>query len=78
MDEETRTRFEAAVDRKKAESLERSHLHNPLGTPPGAEPAAVAGDQHGLISDARKTQDAFGVRDKNTGKGKKTADKWNQ
>ena len=25
-----------------------------------------------------KSQDSFSVRDKNTGKGKKTADKWNQ
>jgi hypothetical protein len=40
MDEETRARFEAAVE--------------------------------------RKGEDVFSVRDKNSGKGKKTADKWNQ
>ena len=78
MDEETRARFEAAVERKKDESRERSHQHGPDGTPPGAEPGEIAGDQHSLISDGRKSQDVFSVRDKNSGKGKKTADKWNQ
>ena len=38
----------------------------------------MQGDQHSLISDDRKTQDVYSVRDKNSGKGKKTADKWNQ
>ena len=78
MDEETRARFEAAVERKKDESRERSQQQGPGGTPPGAEPGEIAGDQHSLISDGRKTQDVFSVRDKNSGKGKKTADKWNQ
>jgi len=74
MDEETRARFEAAVERKKDESRARSH--QPGGNTPA--PATVDGDQHSLISDDRKTQDVYSVRDKNTGKGKKTADKWNQ
>jgi hypothetical protein len=78
MDEETRQHFEAAVERKKRESRERSHHHAPTGAPPDAGPAGTGGDQHSLISDARKTQDVFSTRDKNTGKGKKTADNWNQ
>ena len=78
MDETTRERFEAAVERKKDEARERSHQHSPTGVPPEAEAGGVEGDQHSLISDGRKTQDVFSVRDKNSGKGKKTADKWNQ
>jgi hypothetical protein len=78
MDEDTRASFEAAVERKKQESRERSHQHHPTGVPPGAEAGEIEGDQHSLISDERKSQDVFSVRDKNSGKGKKTADKWNQ
>ena len=65
MDEETRTRFEAAVERKKEEARARSH------DPAAENPAAptVEGDQHSLISDGRKSQDVFDVRDKNSGKG---------
>jgi hypothetical protein len=77
MDETTRERFEAALERKKDEARERSHQQAPTGVPPGAE-SGIEGDQHSLISDGRKTQDVFSVRDKNSGKGKKTADKWNQ
>ena len=79
MDEETRERFEAAVERKKDESRERSHQHQPTGgIPPGAETGEVHGDQHSIHSDGRGPQDVFSVRDKNSGHGKKTADKWNQ
>jgi len=78
MDETTRARFEAAVERKKDEARERSHQHSPAGVPPGAEPGGVDGTQDSLITDGRKSQDVFSVRDKNSGKGKKTADKWNQ
>jgi len=78
MDEKTRERFEAAVECKKDEAQAASHRHSPTGVPPELDPAGVEGDQHSLISDGRKTQDVFSVRDKNSGKGKKTADKWNQ
>jgi hypothetical protein len=78
MDEDTRQHFEAAVERKKRDSEERSHHQAPTGAPPQAGAAGVEGDQHSLISDGRKTQDVFSTRDKNSGKGKKTADKWNQ
>ena len=74
MDEQQREAFAAAVERKKQESEERSHDPGPA---PDAG-SAVDGDQHSLVSDGRKTQDVFSVRDKNSGKGKKTADKWNQ
>jgi hypothetical protein len=76
MDEETRERFEAAVERKKDESRERSQRHD--GPPSPGTTGDVEGDQHSLVSDGRKSQDVFSVRDKNSGKGKKTADKWNQ
>jgi hypothetical protein len=78
MDEQTRASFEAAVERKKDESRERSHQHQPTGVPPGADAGEIQGDQRSLISDDRKSQDVSSVRDKNSGKGKKTADKWNQ
>jgi hypothetical protein len=74
MDEQQRKAFQTAVDRKKSESEARSHDAGPA--PDGG--SAVDGDQHSLISDDRKSQDVFSVRDKNSGKGKKTADKWNQ
>jgi hypothetical protein len=79
MDEETRVRMEQAVERKKDEARRRSEQHDPTGSvPPGSSPAGIDGDQHGLISDDRGTQDALSPRAKNSGKGKKTADKWNQ
>jgi hypothetical protein len=73
MDEKNRARFEAAVERRKHEARERSHDPGPGN--PAASP--VDGDQHSPIDDA-KTQDAFSARQKNRGKGQKTADKWNQ
>jgi hypothetical protein len=74
MEKQQQEAFAAAVERKKDESEARSHDTGPA--PEGQ--SAVNGDQHSLITDTRKTQDVFDPRDKNTGKGKKTADKWNQ
>jgi hypothetical protein len=74
MDEETRAQFEAAVERKKDEARARSHDR----APDSPAPSSVEGDQHSLISADRKSQDVYSVRDKNSGKGHKTADKWNQ
>jgi hypothetical protein len=74
MDEQQRAAFAAAVERKKQESEARSH---DAGPEPAGE-SAITGDQHSLISDDRKSQDVYSVRDKNSGKGHKTADKWNQ
>jgi hypothetical protein len=74
MDEQQREAFAAAVERKKQESEARSHDPGPV--PDGGN--AIDGDQDSLTSDGRKSQDVYSVRDKNSGKGQKTADKWNQ
>jgi hypothetical protein len=66
-------RFKEAVDRKSAAAEEASHHQGP----PGVVPESVHGDQRPLEEDGR-VQDVFSVRDKNSGHGKKTADKWNQ
>ena len=66
-------RFREAVDRKSEAAEAASHVESPGGT----APEAVQGTQRSLEEDGR-TQDVFSVRDKNAGKGKKTADKWNQ
>ncbi len=66
-------RFKEAVDRKAEASEAASHVQSPGGT----APEAIHGTQKSLEEDGR-TQDVFSVRDKNAGKGKKTADKWNQ
>jgi hypothetical protein len=78
VDEEQRKAFEQAVERSQDEARRRSEQHQPVGTPPERDMAEAGGDQDSLVSDARKTQDVFSVRDKNSGKGRKTADKWNQ
>ncbi len=74
MDEQQRVAFEQAVERKKEESRiasEQTGAQNPAGS-------KVDGEVQDPIISTRTTQDAFDPRDKNTGKGKKTADKWNQ
>ena len=73
MDEDQLERFGEAVERKKQEAKEASeqpHQENPAGTD-------VGGDQPDLTA-ASRPQDTRDIRDKNSGKGKKTADKWNQ
>ena len=64
MDQEQQEAFAAAVERKKREAETRSHDPGP---PPDGE-SAIEGEQRRVS----------GVRDTSTGKGKKTADKWNQ
>ncbi len=74
MDEQQRAAFEQAVERKKEESRiasEQTGARNPAGS-------KVDGEIQDPLISTRTTQDAFDPRDKNTGKGKKTADKWNQ
>jgi hypothetical protein len=66
-------RFREAVDRKSAAAEEASHQQ----APPGVKPETIQGTQRPLEEDGR-TQDVFSVRDKNSGHGHKTADKWNQ
>ena len=68
-------RLREAVDRKAEAAEEASHAAPPTG---GPDPEGTGEEiQRSRIEDGR-TQDAYSVRDKNTGKGKKTADKWNQ
>ena len=74
MEREQQQRFAAAVERKKAESAARSREPDPA--------TAGESDVHGEIQrpeiEHGRPQDTYSVRDKNSGKGKKTADKWNQ
>ena len=72
-DSEELDRLRQAVDRKSAEAEERSRETG--GHPPADE--GVSPESQNLEG-ADRDQDAFSVRDKSTGKGKKTADKWNQ
>ena len=79
MDPEQKKRFRAAVDRKSQAAEEASY--HPGRNPAQGSPVTLdeSGQmQPGLQTDDRSTQDTFSVRDKNSGKGKKTADKWNQ
>ena len=75
MDEQQRAAFERAVERKKEESRIASE-QTQQNHPSGSEDVDGA-IQETLVSTAT-TQDAFDPRDKNSQKGKKTADKWNQ
>lgn len=79
MDEQQRQAFEQAVEAKKEAAKDASEHpeQNPrLGTPVTLDSTGQA--QPGMQTDDRSTQDTFSVRAKNAGKGKKTADKWNQ
>lgn len=72
-DERQLRRFGDAVERKKKsakEASEEAGERQPSGSP-------VEGDQDALV-DAGRPQDVASPRDKNTRKGKVTADKWNQ
>ena len=70
-------RFREAVDRKSDAAREASH--HP-GQHANGEDVTLdgAGMQPGIQTNDRGSQDVFSTRDKNTGHGKKTADKWNQ
>ena len=79
MEREQQERLRAAVDRKSAaaEEASRNPEQNPrLGSPVTLDASGEM--QPGIQTDDRSNQDTFSVRDKNQGKGKKTADKWNQ
>jgi hypothetical protein len=65
--------FREAVDRKAEAAEEASHDH-----PEPIAPQEVGHGGQAARIDTAHTQDEFSIRDKNTGKGKKTADKWNQ
>jgi hypothetical protein len=71
--------FREAVDRKAEAAEEASH--HPGQNPRSGPDVTLDSSgqmQPGLQTDDRGPQDTFSVRDKNSGKGKKTADKWNQ
>ena len=74
-DKETLDRFGEAVEEKKQKAEEASH--HPRQEPP-ANSGVNAADEQAARVDTAHTQDDRSVRDKNSGKGKKTADKWNQ
>jgi hypothetical protein len=74
MREDQLERFGEAVEEKKKEAKARSEQPGE----PHPHGSAVAGDQPGPTTDPTREQDERSPRAKNSGKGKKTADKWNQ
>jgi hypothetical protein len=69
MDEKQREQFREAVEKKNQEALQRRH----------AEAAAASARAHEeQLTDAGESADTPNPREKSTGHGKKTADKWNQ
>ena len=75
MEKEQQEAFKEAVERKAREAEAASHASPQHGGQD--EDAAIQGDQDSLRSPGR-SQDTLSARDKNSGHGKKTADKWNQ
>jgi len=78
MDPKQQQAFEEAVERKKDDADARSRAQRPMGGPAPEDAAGVTEAQQSSVIEDGRSQDTFSVRDKNTGKGKKTADKWNQ
>jgi hypothetical protein len=78
VDEQQDQAFADAVERKKAEAEEASrHPERSPRTGDGVKLDPTGDAQPGIQTDDRN-QDAFSIRQKNSGHGKKTADKWNQ
>jgi hypothetical protein len=74
--EEQLERMRSAVERKAEEAEARSHEDDDTrGGPSDDDPGG--GSQRERVEPGRP-QDALSIRAKNSGKGKKTADKWNQ
>ena len=76
MDEQQRQAFEQAVERKNADAERKAQANQPH-PPADAEAGGLPLEESPLVEDNR-TQDVRDVRAKNSGHGKKTADKWNQ
>jgi hypothetical protein len=74
MDDDQQQRFARAVERKKEEA--RAASHNAPG--PGDRGGEVTEAEQAPLHEPGRSQDVRSVRDKNSGHGKKTADKWNQ
>ena len=77
MDPEQQQAFREAVDRKNAEAEAQSRAQGAGGQTAPGDPVTDT-DSQGPIHETGRPQDVFSIRDKNAGKGKKTADKWNQ
>ncbi|HEV2059521.1 MAG TPA: hypothetical protein VGR11_09195 [Solirubrobacteraceae bacterium] len=72
-------RFREAVDRKSEQAREAAEStgDSPVGGAGTGDDEAMRGGGDGLTYPGRP-QDTYDIRAKNAGKGKKTADKWNQ
>lgn len=69
MDDTQRDKFREALDEKNERDQQRAEEQ-------AAASSAAANEQQ--LADTDEHQDSYSVRDKSTGHGKKTADKWNQ
>ena len=76
MDEQQRQAFEQALERKNEEAQAKAVANQPH-PPADADVEGLPLEESPMIEDNR-TQDVRDVRAKNSGHGKKTADKWNQ
>ena len=76
MDPEQREAFREAVRRKSESSRERSMSHHPAQEDQSDDTVNPAAEQD--LFAANRPQDTLDPRAKNAGKGKTTADKWNQ
>ena len=74
MDPEQQERFREAVDRKSEEAEAKSKTGPQNPRTGDVDPQTQAP----TLYDTAYEQDDFDPRDKNSGHGKKTADKWNQ
>jgi hypothetical protein len=71
--------FRKAVDRKSVEAEAASHEPHPEHPSGGPDVSiGAAGEGQASLMQAGGSQHEYSVRAKNTGQGKKTADKWNQ
>jgi hypothetical protein len=69
MDEKQREQFREAVEKKNEQAAERAH---------GDAAGVSAGAHEEQLINTDESADTYSVRDKSSGHGKKTADKWNQ
>ncbi len=74
MDEKQKKAFEEALERKHSEAERKAQVNQPH--PPGG--GATLPSEEAPLTDDHRTQDVRDIRAKNAGKGKMTADKWNQ
>jgi hypothetical protein len=73
MDKEQQRRMKAVVEEKKEQARAASEA-----TSPDSDGASKLGGDQPSLTDSDRPQDVASPRAKGTGKGKKTADKWNQ